>query len=280
MKKFLPLTLFFVLINIYGQKDGLVTDKFNYKIIYDLTYQPDSTNVESKKNEDMYLYLGDEVSRFSSARKVEGDSLKKAFYQRDFNQADFINMRKQISKTAFEYYIYKGIPTEKMTYTREILMDKYRYTEDKELFNWTILEETDSIAGFRVQKATTSFAGRNYTAWFSEEIPFPEGPYKFHGLPGLIMKIGDDKGHYLFELTQIKKLGKSISFTFDEEEYLDTERKKLLKLELEYKKDPVSFAERSVPGVKIEYESEKDKNRIERERKEKLKRQNNPIELE
>ncbi len=34
----------------------------------------------------------------------------------------------------------------------------------------------------------------------------PEGPYKFFGLPGLILKIEDTKGYYKFELTDFKNL--------------------------------------------------------------------------
>ncbi|GHA48569.1 hypothetical protein GCM10007103_31860 [Salinimicrobium marinum] len=271
--------LYFVLTSLYGQKDGIVQDQFNYKITYDLTYQPDSTNTELKKKEKMSLYIGNETSRFSSAGKAIGDSLKSAFDYSNFDQAAFVRMRKQIPGTEFEYYIYKGVPAEKITYALEIVTDKYRYTDNKNLFNWTVLDERDTIAGFRVQKATTSFAGRYFIAWFTEEIPISEGPYKFNGLPGLIVKIGDDKGHYVFELTRIKKLKDPIPFTFQMEDLIDTEKEKLSELEKEYKRDPVGFSERSVPGVKIQYGSGTDRKKIEQERKEKLKKQNNPLEL-
>lgn len=280
MKKLLPLLLlFFYLTGVYGQQDGLVKDQFNYKIIYDLTYQPDSTDTESKKDEDMYLYIGDEMSRFSSAGKAIGDSLKANFDYANFNQDAFIGMREQIPKTAFEYYIYKGLPAEEITYAREIVKDKYRYTEHKKLFDWKVIEETDTIAGFRVQKATTSFAGRDYTAWFTGEIPFSEGPYKFNGLPGLIVKIRDEKGHYIFELTEIQKLENPLPLSFKKEEFIETTQNKLSELENEYRRDPVGFVERSVPGAEIQYASDADQKKIERKRKEKLKKQNNPLEL-
>ena len=281
MKKLLSLLImFFVLKTTSGQQNDLKKDEFNYKVIYNLTYQPDSTNVKSQKSEEMVLYIGEGFSRFSSAGQAVGDSLQSAFDYSNFNQAAFKEMRSQIPKTEFPYYIYKGIPEGKLTYLREIAMDKFRYTENKDLFDWKVYEETDTVAGFHVQKATTNFAGRDYTAWFTGEIPFSEGPYKFSGLPGLIVKIQDDKEHYLFELKQIFKLENPVSFAFQKEEFMEISPEKLSKLEEEYKKDPAGFAQRSIPGLKIEYDSEQDRIRLERERKEKLEKENNPIELE
>lgn len=277
------INFFFILVSFFFQQQVFaqepIIDEFKYKATYQLIYQPDSTDTESKKNEEMYLYIGNKTSRFSSAGKAIGDSILGTMDRSDFNPANFMKMRSQIPRTEFDYYIYKGIPAGKMTYAREIVTDKYRYSDDKSLFDWKIHEETDTIAGYRVQKATTSFAGRDYTAWFTQEIPFAEGPYKFNGLPGLIIKIKDDKDHYVFELTQIQKLGNSIPLTFQEEEFIETTQKKLSELEEEYKKDPVGFATRSVPGVKIQYGSDTDPKKIERERKERLKKQNNPLEL-
>lgn len=282
MEKLLPILMsFLVLTNFHRQQDGPIKDQFTYKMSYELTYQPDSTDAASKKKEEMFLYIGDGISRFSSAGTAIGDSLESAFDYSNFNQASFLQMKEQIPKTAFEYYIYKGIPTEKITLTREIVKDKYRTTTDKNLFDWTIHEDRDTIAGFRVQKATARFAGRNYTAWFTNEIPFPDGPYKFHGLPGLIVKIGDEKAHYVYELKRLQELKKPVRFTFREEEFLETSPEKLLELQKEYQKDPVGYIKRTMPGatIKVEYESAGQKNKIERARKERLRKANNPLEL-
>lgn len=60
-------------------------------------------------------------------------------------------------------------------------------------------EETDSIIGYDCRKATVEFAGRSYTAWFTPEIPLPFGPYKFGGLPGLILKLEDAERQFVWE---------------------------------------------------------------------------------
>ena len=48
------------------------------------------------------------------------------------------------------------------------------------------------------------FRGREWTVFYTEDIPLMDGPWKFHGLPGLIMKASDENGHYTFECIGIK----------------------------------------------------------------------------
>jgi GLPGLI family protein len=55
-------------------------------------------------------------------------------------------------------------------------------------------------------KATTNYKGRVWEAWFSKEYPINDGPYKFTGLPGLIVSLKDSEGDHIFNLIQIKKI--------------------------------------------------------------------------
>ena len=70
------------------------------------------------------------------------------------------------------------------------------YEEPAAKFAWELLPETDSVGGYLCQKAETEFKGRVYEAWFCPEIPIDAGPYKFRGLPGLILKVEDKAGDY------------------------------------------------------------------------------------
>ncbi|MDX1427791.1 MAG: GLPGLI family protein, partial [Salegentibacter mishustinae] len=47
-----------------------LTDKFEYKVIYKLTYKLDSTNLDESKSEYMLLFTGDDLSKFSSRAKT------------------------------------------------------------------------------------------------------------------------------------------------------------------------------------------------------------------
>lgn len=72
------------------------------------------------------------------------------------------------------------------------------------IIKWKIEKETDHFLSQYVQKATTSFRGRHYTAWFAPGIDIPDGPFKFHGLPGLILKIKSNDGYYAYEANELK----------------------------------------------------------------------------
>src|SRR5690606_14200988 len=71
---------------------------------------------------------------------------------------------------------------------------------------WTILSEKEKIGEYNTQKATTELGGRKWTAWFTTELPFPDGPYKFAGLPGLIVKVEDTNKDYSWTIKGNKKV--------------------------------------------------------------------------
>lgn len=75
--------------------------------------------------------------------------------------------------------------------------------EKKPHINWNISDSTKNIGNYPVQKATAQFRGRNYTVWFTPDIPLPYGPWKLQGLPGLILEAYDKSGHVNFSATEI-----------------------------------------------------------------------------
>jgi GLPGLI family protein len=58
---------------------------------------------------------------------------------------------------------------------------------------WALVNDTMTIMGYPCFKATTKYRGRNYTAWYTTEIPMSYGPLKFGGLPGLIINLSEEK---------------------------------------------------------------------------------------
>lgn len=70
---------------------------------------------------------------------------------------------------------------------------------------WEILTEHKIINNFNCQKAITNFRGREYTVWFTNEIPISVGPWKLAGLPGLMVYGYDSTYTFEFNLTKLSK---------------------------------------------------------------------------
>jgi GLPGLI family protein len=110
-------------------------------------------------------------------------------------------------KTSNQNIIYINYPENKTTLLGHPsgVSGKFEYTEDFEIPKWTIHKETQKILSHICKKASCSFKGRDYVAWYAIDIPISRGPYKFAGLPGLIMKIADTENLYSFECIAIEK---------------------------------------------------------------------------
>ncbi len=66
---------------------------------------------------------------------------------------------------------------------------------------WTLEPERKRLAIYECRRATGTFRGRQYEAWYAVDIPVSSGPYKFAGLPGLILEVRtlDGKVEFLFQ---------------------------------------------------------------------------------
>jgi len=157
--------------------------------------------------------------------------------------------------------IFKGYPNSKeltASYRLFIGAGYGRYTEPKPNFWWEILPEMKNILGYKCQKAKGKFRGREYIAWFSSDIPRSDGPWKFCGLPGLILAVQDTKGDFVFTCTSIENK-KSTPIRYWTYPHIETTRDKLRRIILRMHKQPIVFCEQAL-GAPI-YMGNTNKNR-------------------
>lgn len=81
---------------------------------------------------------------------------------------------------------------------------EYIITEDIFPIRWKLTTEEKKIGNVVCRKATGYFRGRDYEAWYAPEIPVSLGPWKFQGLPGLILEVYDTQKNIFISAESIE----------------------------------------------------------------------------
>ena len=232
---------------------------------YSLSFQPDSTNPSEIRKSTLLLLIGSKVSEFINKVEYMNDTAIRRFTT-DEQVINYLTSP-QANHPNFIYRIYKNYPKGKLTFTDHIPSDTYRYEEPLDIFNWQLTGDTATVCGYKSQKATCDFGGRSWVAWFAPELPYSDGPYKFNGLPGLIVKISDTRNHYVFEMTEIQKPGAEVMIDIEDKNYIVTTKQGFFRAFDSFINDLITRGRQSGPG--------NDQQTLAKN----LSRRNNPIEL-
>lgn len=250
-----------------------------HRFIYDVEYKKDSTkNFTTKEN--YHLDIDTKDTKYYPRDFYIGDSLVAHNINitdgSKFNTSHIITH--QNSSSQYQYY--------------DVLENVVLKLPSEATQNWKLTNEKKQVNSLNLQKATTTWGGRNWTAWFSPDIPFQEGPYKFHGLPGLIVELYDDKNNYKFELVKTEKISspkRNIYIDYMTKNSTVVDDKKYKDLKLKYYDSPVNYLRNASSqtrssdefylndGTKVGQSNSREVNEI---LKNKIKTYNNPIELD
>lgn len=269
--KNLFLLISFISSFVYGQ---------NIRFLYNYTFVPDSLNKSNVINEITVLDKKGGKSIFSSLKKMISDSTMQ------------VNSAKGIytfpdPEIKTQYVVEKDIEKKDLFfYTQNHTINPVFKVVDKRKIDWEISKEKKQILSYTVQKATTVFGGRKWNAWFAQEIPISDGPYKFNGLPGLILQICDTTNSHCYNLIGISKLQNNSYNTLEDNSYRGS---KIISLEQyldsvkEFKKDPMKSVRQKIFRNEFFFTNEQQKSEylrnIENELKKEISENNNPIEL-
>lgn len=185
---------------------GILAQAQINRFFYEYKFIPDSNNTEDVKNEMMYLDIDQKGSTYYSRDKFVSDSLTNVEIQKQLKAfSGNMNVNRKEKQGQVSFKVTKTYPDFTTYLFRNISSDRYKIKESQKP-EWKILSDKQKIGEYNTQKATTSFGGREWVAWFSTDIPFQDGPYKFYGLPGLIVKIEDATGLHTMTLVGNKKI--------------------------------------------------------------------------
>jgi len=208
-----------------------VLDSAYLKCTFRLTHVIDTLKAEETSKTDMQtLLIGNKISKYFSQYMVDYC----AFVKSNMKNGWIPNNNED---GTFGYEIFKNYPENKVTVTElgsqvgeRAVGSSFLYEDELNNQKWEIKSDTSTVLSYLCQKAITTFRGRTYEAWFTTDIPINNGPWKFGGLPGLILKISDKKQYFVFECIGIKNLIKVESIKFYDLKYAKISRKELEKL--------------------------------------------------
>ena len=250
-----------------------------HRFIYEYQFKSDSLANELTK-ENMILDINPTEVKFYPYFFAENDSINKLRNYNNFSWDDVLPVLKRNRNTNKN--------------TSYILLNDLFSIQTEDVINWKLSTDTKKVGIYNLQKATATFGGRNWIAWFNTEISLNEGPYKFQGLPGLIFEVADDQNYFSFNLVksyQMKSTYNTSDFleSFAGQKAIPITEKILLKKQMELFNDPLQdFKENfknsngdgtfMVMNIKIKtLDQFKELTIMTQER---MRRENNPIELD
>ncbi len=127
-------------------------------------------------------------------------------------------------------YMKTNLMDSTLIHTSNIGKTKYLIHENLPVMNWKLEDDEKQINDFICKKAILSFRGRDYIAWYNPKIPVPFGPWKFIGLPGLVLEISDMTNTFTWTALEIRTIEKKKNYTIDKSKFINVSLKEYIAL--------------------------------------------------
>jgi GLPGLI family protein len=226
MKIYLTITLFFSFFNLFFCQ----TEKKTL-VFYNYTYKLDSTNETKKYDETMVLAIHGKESIYKSYNRIKRDSIVEG----DFKKGNYVVDFSTLPKSYVFHQVYYNKGNDSIKVFDKIVNKEFSYEPSSRIV-WQLGTSKKKIGEFECQNAFCYIGKRKFEAWFTNSIYVNEGPYRFKGLPGLIVEVYDEKKYFHFSLVGIKNSETPITYKVKATE---TNEEKFLKLRKDFYKDPV-----------------------------------------
>ncbi|SIS77940.1 GLPGLI family protein [Chryseobacterium piscicola] len=164
----------------------------NLSIVYEVNGRFSKSD-SLKKKEEMILIINTQTkeSLFQNRENFDIEGIG------DFNEKILKSVSLNQRRNFFDL-IYKNFSSQLFFQYNSISEKYFKISYSKPVEEWSLLNDEKIILGYNCYKASMNFGQRKWIAWYTNEIPISDGPYKFSGLPGLILEIFslDDEYHY------------------------------------------------------------------------------------
>lgn len=230
-------------------------DEALFSVRYKMRFVNDTTKTK-RRRETMVLLVGRRCSKFYSYTKYVTDSVLAVDKANGASIDVMLAHRRQYGTSWITYQIFKREPAGRLTTLDAMASAVHvRVEEDLERPAWTLLADTATVMAHACHKATCYFRGRQWVAWFTTEVPVSDGPWKLHGLPGLILEAYDEQDHYHFSATALTRSTAGSYVAMDADDYETVTAEQYRKLQELENADPIGFAFGADRGIKVYDES-------------------------
>ncbi len=154
--------------------------------------------------------------------------------------------------------LFKDFQNNEMLTDYSILGVDFYMKDSIRIQKWTLLNETEEYLGYECKKAITEFRGRKYNVLYTTKIPINNGPWKFGGLPGMILKISNEHEGELYKMECIGIDFHDINLKEQYDFYLKKNKKKEFKCWSDFKSDFDFFLKKYIKSLQSDMESEDD----------------------
>lgn len=209
--------------DIYEKSKRTVVDNAKLGAFYELKFRKDSTKLNDYTEAQTVLMISDNYLLFGDYNRLAFDSIN------DYLAASKRNARNDqardewmeaIKKWTYFFVTLTDLTKQQTTVQAYDVLRSYEYTYPTPHMEWQLIPGDTLIQNRPCKKATCTFSGRNYVAWYTESIPLSYGPYLFGGLPGLIMEIHDTKRNWIFTNNGFGKISKYSSMYLYKKKYI------------------------------------------------------------
>ncbi len=204
-------------------------------------------NLDGQLRKDDYILLsGQQQSMFFNPTALQMDITSKDDAARQAYGAMAARLMEagrgdEVPNRAVSMYVFKDFEKQSKTVYDDFSDQFAVYDEPFDQMKWDIIEDsTKTVLGYECVKAVADYHGRDWTVWFAPEIPINDGPWKFAGLPGLILLATDSTGLHSFVANGLESSGAKIPGMPRADWYHKEDRIKYLQARYKYLQDPLA----------------------------------------
>lgn len=211
-----------------------VLDSIQFRVLYQFQQQANKLNEQILLTDTMALDIGRDWSEYYDWYKPKLDSLSRlvsTHFEVLFIKENDEELNARLDSGEEEYKNSPRTPESSKIYKDRKNKTIHTFDDGPEVktgssylmlnesvppMNWTIYSDTATVLNYLCRRATATFRGRAYNAWFTSDIPVNEGPWKLYGLPGLILKAETTDGVFQFTAIGLENVN-NLTIVFPDE---------------------------------------------------------------